>query len=229
MDAGTAQIPDVMPFPADNSYMEIHEALKTALQTIADLNGTDLVLTIGSPPMIRSDGAIWPVAASARRSTTSLMNEYLADLLDADAAGRSRTRPRRRLRVLVPARPLPRQRLLPARAAGGGAAADPEPHPDVRRDRAPAGRAGAHRRCKQGLILFCGPTGSGKSTSMATLVDAINASRPCHIITIEDPIEYLHENQKAVVHQREVGIDAHVVRARAARGTPRRPRRRARG
>src|SRR5262249_29441594 len=61
---------------------------------------------------------------------------------------------------------------------------------------------------KQGLILFCGPTRSGKSTSMATLVDAINVSRPVHIITIEDPIEYLHQNRLAIVHQREVGIDA---------------------
>src|SRR4029079_7325787 len=61
---------------------------------------------------------------------------------------------------------------------------------------------------KQGLVLFCGPTGSGKSTSMATMVDAINAERPCHIITIEDPVEYLHDNRRAVVHQREVGIDA---------------------
>ena len=61
---------------------------------------------------------------------------------------------------------------------------------------------------QRGLILFTGPTGSGKSTSMATLVDAINAKRPCHILTIEDPIEYLHENKTAVVHQREVGIDA---------------------
>ena len=60
----------------------------------------------------------------------------------------------------------------------------------------------------QGLILFCGPTGSGKSTTMASLIDAINATRPCHILTIEDPIEYLHENKIAVVHQREVGIDA---------------------
>ena len=61
---------------------------------------------------------------------------------------------------------------------------------------------------KQGLVLFCGPTGSGKSTSMASLVDAINVEKPCHIITIEDPIEYLHENKVAIVHQREVGIDA---------------------
>jgi len=60
----------------------------------------------------------------------------------------------------------------------------------------------------QGLILFTGPTGSGKSTSMAALVDEINKTRPCHIITIEDPIEYLHTDRQAMVHQREVGIDA---------------------
>jgi twitching motility protein PilT len=60
----------------------------------------------------------------------------------------------------------------------------------------------------QGLILFTGPTGSGKSTSLATLVDAVNATRPCHIITIEDPVEYLHTNRRALVHQREIGLDA---------------------
>ena len=83
---------------------------------------------------------------------------------------------------------------------------------------------------KQGLVLFCGPTGSGKSTSMATMVEAIAKARPCHIITIEDPIEYLHVNHQAVVHQREVGIDttsfARGIAGGAARGPRRRPRRR---
>ena len=72
---------------------------------------------------------------------------------------------------------------------------------------------------QRGLILFTGPTGSGKSTSMATLVDAINEKRPCHILTIEDPIEYLHTNKNAVVHQREVGIDAQSFE-RALQGCP---------
>jgi twitching motility protein PilT len=70
----------------------------------------------------------------------------------------------------------------------------------------PAVRALA--QLKQGLVLFTGPTGSGKSTSMATLVEAVNETRECHVITIEDPIEYLHGNKRSVVHQREVGIDA---------------------
>lgn len=59
----------------------------------------------------------------------------------------------------------------------------------------------------QGLVLFCGPTGAGKSTSMAALVDRINRSRSCHVITIEDPIEYSHASIRSSVHQREVGQD----------------------
>lgn len=60
---------------------------------------------------------------------------------------------------------------------------------------------------QSGLILFTGPTGSGKSTSMAALIDEINTNRACHIITVEDPIEYLHENKQSLIHQREVGVD----------------------
>jgi len=56
----------------------------------------------------------------------------------------------------------------------------------------------------KGLVLVTGPTGSGKSTTLATLVDQINQSRPDHIITIEDPIEFVHENKKCLVNQREV-------------------------
>ena len=59
----------------------------------------------------------------------------------------------------------------------------------------------------QGLLLFVGPTGSGKTTSMACLIDRINRSRECHIITIEDPIEYVHQSHQATVHQREVHAD----------------------
>lgn len=58
-----------------------------------------------------------------------------------------------------------------------------------------------------GLILCTGPTGSGKSTTLATIIDRINSTRYCHIVTIEDPIEYLHEHKKATVDQREVNTD----------------------
>ena len=59
----------------------------------------------------------------------------------------------------------------------------------------------------RGLILLTGPTGSGKSTTLAAMLDFINDKRAVHILTIEDPIEYLHENRRALVHQREVGVD----------------------
>ena len=60
---------------------------------------------------------------------------------------------------------------------------------------------------KRGLILVTGPTGSGKSTTQAAMIDIINQNRACHIITVEDPIEYVHHPKQAVIEQREVGID----------------------
>jgi twitching motility protein PilT len=59
----------------------------------------------------------------------------------------------------------------------------------------------------QGLVLLAGITGSGKSTTIAAALDYINANRACHIVTIEDPIEYLFEDKKALINQREVGVD----------------------
>ena len=61
----------------------------------------------------------------------------------------------------------------------------------------------------QGLILVCGPTGSGKSTTMASLIDRVNMERRCHVVTIEDPIEYLHQHKSSIVNQREVFADTH--------------------
>jgi len=60
---------------------------------------------------------------------------------------------------------------------------------------------------RQGLILVVGPTGCGKTTTIASMVDRINHTRSCHIITVEDPIEYLFKDAKAIVSQREIGID----------------------
>ncbi|MFN2589313.1 MAG: type IV pilus twitching motility protein PilT [Actinomycetota bacterium] len=59
----------------------------------------------------------------------------------------------------------------------------------------------------RGLVLVTGPTGSGKTTTLAAMVDHINSTRPCHILTIEDPIEVLHPDRVATVNQRELGVD----------------------
>lgn len=61
---------------------------------------------------------------------------------------------------------------------------------------------------KRGLVLVTGPTGSGKSTTLAALIDTINNHREAHVITLEDPIEYLHQHKKSIVNQREIGLDS---------------------
>ncbi len=60
---------------------------------------------------------------------------------------------------------------------------------------------------KRGLVLVTGPTGSGKSTTLASLIDIINSEQSVHVITLEDPIEYVHQHKKAIVNQREIGMD----------------------
>ena len=64
----------------------------------------------------------------------------------------------------------------------------------------------------RGLVLLTGPTGSGKSTTLAAMVDHINTQRKCHIITIEDPVEYYHETKESLINQRELGANTHSFR-----------------
>lgn len=67
---------------------------------------------------------------------------------------------------------------------------------------------GSLARYPSGLILVTGPTGSGKSTTLASMIDIINSERSCHIVTLEDPIEYIHQHKKSYITQREIGIDS---------------------
>lgn len=67
----------------------------------------------------------------------------------------------------------------------------------------------ALQRADHGLVLITGATGSGKSTTLAALLDAINRERAAHIVTIEDPVEFMHNSHKSLVHQRQIGSDAH--------------------
>src|SRR6202035_261746 len=60
---------------------------------------------------------------------------------------------------------------------------------------------------ERGLILLTGTTGSGKSTTLAAIIDHINSSKSRHVVTIEDPIEYLHTDRNSIINQREVGMD----------------------
>ena len=192
--------------------MDIHAALGAALQAVVDVNGTDLALSIGSPRWCGST-VRFARCPGLPPVDDAMMAEFLRDLLDEEhlaqlwvdrdidfafSFGADRFRGNVFFQRGLPTVAL---RLIQQRIPDFDEIGLPHSVREL-------------IELQQGLILFTGPTGSGKSTSMATLVDAINAKRPCHILTIEDPIEYLHVNRQAVVHQREVGIDATVVRPR---------------
>jgi len=70
-------------------------------------------------------------------------------------------------------------------------------------------------REERGIVLITGTTGSGKSTTLASMPDLVNRTAPKHIVTIEDPIEFLHRDEKSIVNQREIGADTAVSYARA--------------
>jgi twitching motility protein PilT len=168
--------------------------------------GTDLLLSVGLPPMLRVDGALSP-APGAEALTVQDTNALLAEVLSPeqaeawdenheydfsfswrdDARIRGNAFTQRGL-TAVALRMIPRS--IPSPESLG--------LPQVLRDLALK---------HQGLILMTGPTGSGKSTTLASLIGLINQTRGCHIITIEDPIEYVHDHKMAVVNQREVGTD----------------------
>ena len=81
----------------------------------------------------------------------------------------------------------------------------------------PAARSWRSSRNKpRGLVLVTGPTGSGKSTTLAAIIDKINSEARQHIMTMEDPIEYLHPHKKCVVNQREIGSDTKSFKTRSS-------------
>jgi twitching motility protein PilT len=183
----------------------VGSALDTCLQTVINWAGTDLVLTIGSNPLVRLDGAMRPVTELPVIDDET-MEEMLGQLLNAEQRRQldanldfdfafSFAEARFRANAFFErGRPALSLRLLHNVIPTFDQLGMPVPVREL-------------ASLKQGLVLFTGPTGSGKTTSMAALIEAVNESRPCHIVTIEDPIEFLHGNKRAVVHQREVGVD----------------------
>ena len=177
------------------------------LLQVMERNASDLHLTAGAPPMIRHHGR----AARARLPEAHPAALPRGRLLDphqrpAPAAG---DRLADRLRLLDPRPgPLPRQRLLPARLARRRLPPDPARDAGARQTSGCPSTLEDFTKKPRGFVLVTGPTGSGKSTTLAAMLDLINDTRHEHIMTIEDPIEFLHRHKKCIVNQRELGGDA---------------------
>ncbi|TCC60343.1 type IV pilus twitching motility protein PilT [Kribbella pittospori] len=176
------------------------------LEELWNAGGTDLLLTAGMPPQIRVHGSLYSVSSTevlTRDDTGRLLDEVLTAEQSAEwntkhehdfsFSWRDEARIRgnaftQRGDVAVALRMIPRQ--IPTMDELG--------LPPVLYE---------FTRKHQGLVLVTGPTGSGKSTTLAAMIDRINTDRACHIITVEDPIEYVHDHKLSAVNQREVGSD----------------------
>jgi twitching motility protein PilT len=168
--------------------------------------GTDLLLTAGSPPQLRVHGSLQP-AEGHRALVPADIDDLLAGLLTAEQA--EQWRGAREYDFAFTWRQNARVRGNAFTQRGLTAIAlrmVPQAVPSMERLGLPP-VLGEFATRHQGLVLVTGPTGSGKSTTLAAVIDRINTERACHIITIEDPIEYVHPHKRSVVNQREVGSD----------------------
>jgi twitching motility protein PilT len=186
--------------------MSSHPTLDKFLGILVERGGSDLHLQVGSPPRVRVNGILSVIEGEPplRPEDTewiagAIMRPHIAEQFaergDGDFAHAVPGLGRFRVNVF-------RQRgsigLIMRLVRGRAQSFDELGLPEVIKR-----LASEHR----GLILVTGPTGSGKTTTLAAMIDFINANRECHIITIEDPIEVLHPAGKAEINQREVGFD----------------------
>jgi twitching motility protein PilT len=178
-----------------------------ALDQLLELAGSDLLFSCGSKPRIRKDGNLEPLDADSTVLTPTDTERLVREILDSKQMRELEKRRnvdfsftwRERARIRGNAYHQRNSiaiafRLLPLVIPSFDVLGIPE---------------SVHRLLERqhGLILVTGPTGSGKSTTQAAMIDHINATRPFHVITIEDPIEYVHNHRLSVVDQRQVGED----------------------
>jgi twitching motility protein PilT len=180
--------------------------LRSWLEHVVERGASDLLLVAGAPPSLRIDGAITPLLEGP------LGSEEIADavllVLPPHARKKYGTAGIADASFRTP--DLGRFRINLHHERGRAAAAIRRLPPSVPRLASlglPAG-VEALSRLPRGLVLVGGPTGSGKSTTLAALVNEINLRDARHIITIEDPIEYEHHHRRSVIEQVEIGIDA---------------------
>ncbi|MDQ3756465.1 MAG: type IV pilus twitching motility protein PilT [Actinomycetota bacterium] len=178
------------------------------LQRVVDLGGSDLHLTAGVPPAVRVHGEIKHLTEFPEMTPSEIRRMIYAILTQ-----KQRERFENDLELdtshSVPGLARFRVNVFSQRDAVGSVMraipSDVVPFDNLGLPPAVLQFASLPR----GLVLVTGPTGSGKSTTLASLIDLINAQKPCHIMTVEDPIEFLHRHKMAIVNQREVGEDTY--------------------
>jgi twitching motility protein PilT len=177
------------------------------LKQTVELNASDLHLTVGSPPMVRVRGEL-----RALENYPPMSSKDTRDLVYSILSNDQRKRLEQEWQVdfsySVPAHGRFRVNAYMQRASIGAAfRLIPAEIKTIEQLGLPNSLHDFVKK-PRGFVLVTGPTGSGKSTSLAAMVDEINRSRKEHILTIEDPIEFLHRHKSCVVNQREIGNDA---------------------
>lgn len=186
--------------------------MKDLLKLMVDRSASDLHITSGSPVQLRIDERLIPADksvlsdADTRSMVFSLLTEAQIEKFERDLE----------LDIAISSGDEGRFRVNVFKQRGSVAAAIrliPNSIWSFEKCGLPADVAIDLCNMPKGLVLLTGSTGSGKSTSLASMIDWINNNRSCHIVTIEDPIEYVHKNKKAIVNQREVASDTHSFNA----------------
>src|SRR5438132_8788502 len=187
--------------------MEMEIDFADILGQTVELNASDLHMTVGSSPMVRIRGEL-----RALENYAPLTSKDTRDLIYAILSNDQRKRLETEWQVdfsySVPAKGRFRVNAYMQRASLGAAfRLIPSEIKSIEQLGLPAT---VHEFVKKprGFVLVTGPTGSGKSTSLASMIDEINQQRHEHIMTIEDPIEFLHRHKNCIVNQRELGTDA---------------------
>jgi twitching motility protein PilT len=182
--------------------------LDDLLRTMLDRGGSDLHIAVGSPPGIRQRGELLPVE-NIRPMTPRDTMEMIFGVLSEEQRKRYENELELDFAYSIPGVSRFRANVFQQRNSMGAVfRVIPIDVPTI-------ADLGLPKVCTylaerpRGLVLVTGPTGSGKSTTLAAMIDHVNATQPLHIITLEDPIEFMHRNKKAYVNQREIGEDTH--------------------
>jgi twitching motility protein PilT len=177
------------------------------LMEVVDRRASDLHVTAGSPPMVRVRGRLTPIDGYPALTPTET-REIVYSILSNSQRQKLENSWQIDFAYQIPGRARFRVNAYFQRSSIGAAfrLIPFEVTPLDSLGLPPVVAEFANK--PRGLVLVTGPTGSGKSTTLASLIDVINATREEHIMTIEDPIEFLHRHKKCIVNQRELGSDA---------------------